>query len=202
MKIKSDNKNKINWCKYKPTMDFRSLDDFLKTWIGVLSFFVICCILAIFVWEYNALHTFLIVMFGSTIVFMRKDFLGEKLAMSTFVILITMWLATANMIALEDKKVSTIVKYDKIEYTDSTEKVIIHATEPIKKVIVLDTLSTEQYYTIKGKQDLNVSILYSPSSDFYDYKKGVVSEYRYNYLIKDDGIDWKSRLIEKDEKWF
>jgi hypothetical protein len=202
MKVKSDNKKSINWSKYKPTMNFSNLDSFLKTWLGAWTILIICWVGAYYVWDYDGLLSVILWVISGIFLTSRKDDIGEKIGFSIFLTLLVMWIATADMITVKDKVTTTIVKYEKIEYIDSTEKIIIHAKEPINKVIVVDSMSSEQYYTVKGKQDLNVSILYEPASDWYDYKNGEIGEHQYNYVIKDGVVDWKSRRFEKDEKWF
>ena len=202
MKVKSDNKKQINWKKYTPTIDLSSIDYFLKTWLGALTFFTICIIVGYYVWDYSGMLSFMFWVVGIFFITYRKDYLAEKIGFSIFIILLIIWAGTVNMFSINSKSKSTIVKYDNIEYIDSKEKIVIHAQEPINKVIVIDSISAEQYYTIKGKQDLNVSIFYKPQADYYDYKKDIVSEHLYHYVIKDGDLDWKSREIEKKEKWF
>lgn len=206
MKIKSDekkNKKPINWngVKWKPSSGW-SVDGFLQTTWGALLFAIICYVVGFFVWDTNALLSFIIMGIGVTFFLNRKDSFGEKIGFSVVVVLVFMIFATVDLMNNEKLNTETIVKYDKVEFIDSTEKLIIYAVEPVKQTIVINKMSTEQYFTVKNSTDLNISIVYTPKSDYYDYKAGKISEHNYKYKIAYDGKVWESYSFEKDEKWF
>ena len=202
MRIKSDNKKSINWNKYKPTMDFSSIGGFLQTTWGALIFAFVCYGIGFYVWETSGLIALIIMGVGVSFFLNRKDSIGDRIGMSIVIATVFVILATTNIFENKKLNTETIVKYDKIDYIDSTEKMIIYAVEPIKQTIVINKLTTETYFTVKNSKDINVSIVYTPMSDYYDYKSGKISEHDYNYKINYDGKVWEGYSFEKDEKWF
>lgn len=201
MKIKSDNRKQIDWSRYKP--DFSSFDNFINTWLGASTMFVLCWVASYFVWDYSIVVSFIFFGFANAFLFAKKDNIPEKIVLAIIIGLVFSWMASANILTHNNQIKETNVKYDKIEYIDSTEKMIVHITEPIKKVLVISDLKSEAYFTVKGRQDINVSILYQPNSDLYDYVDDEITDHDYYFKFKDGDLEWKSSVpVTKNEKWF
>jgi hypothetical protein len=101
-----------------------------------------------------------------------------------------------------DNSIESNVKYNKVEFIDSTEKIVIDVVEPMKRVIILPNIKTQEYFSIRSayaNNDINITITYTPESDFYDKKQGIISEHNYYYTINYGAEKYTSRNFSYDE---
>lgn len=106
---------------------------------------------------------------------------------------------------IEKDKV-TSVKYSNIEYIDSTEKIIVSGVYPINGILVLDNLSSKQYYTLRNKQDVNISIISKEYYDFFDFieqlDENISTPSTYSYKLEIPEVSWSNKLPDSNKKLF
>ncbi len=202
MNIKSNSKKqgpgvlKSAWSRFKETLPGYGLG--MKSLVLVASITI-----AAGVWQYSGMFSVFSVMVG-LILIAQDDHnnigVVEKSMFIFFSIIVVFIFGSMNVYHTTPAPIT--IKYSKLTFTDSTEKLIIFMTYPEVKTIN-QPLSTTEYYTLKEQQDnIEMTIGESGEYDHWDmllHKKDKafdIEEYTYSFTIKAGG-----KTIENKYWW-
>ena len=199
---------------------------FLKSaWLGFLevlpeatgalktAIFLGGIIAAYFMWDYSGMIALFFVVLGGILIVQDQwgDIgIGARLSFTLIAVVIVFWMGLSDVYFTQEKTIK--VKYSKLIFTDSTEKIIIFMTYPEKRT-VNQPLNTTQYYTLKDQED-NIT-MYITEKGTYDHWSMLdakdnndtsnpdVSEYSYGFTINSpaEAISNDDWLKSKDRKF-
>ncbi len=145
--------------------------------LGKLTIMVAAFSFAAWAWSYSGMLSVFLVVFGFILIVQDEwNDIGffSRMWFTLFAGLGVLMLGSPNMYHTNKNEMK--VEYSKLTFTDSTEKIIIFMTSPVKQTIN-QPLSTEEYYTLKETQDdINMTITESGEYDHWSMLRGRESE--------------------------
>lgn len=154
---------------------------------------VVAITLSAMVWSFSGMASLFLIVFGFILIVQDQwgnIGIGSRVLFTFFALIGTFILGIPNIYHTPDNVME--VKYSKLTFTDSTEKIIIFMTHPVKRTIN-QPLSTTEYYTLKEhRNDLNMTITESAEYDHWSMLNGrengeeamQLEEYTYAFTIK------------------
>jgi len=164
--------------------------------------FLMFTFLSNYVWSYSGIISVFIFAVGIGYLF-GSDYDNES--KTVFIIITSIILfgfSTMNIYSINYKPIK--VKYSKVSFTDSTEKIVFYMTYPTHDTIVL-TPSTKKYYTAReiGK-DFNLTITTKGEFDHISKLRGnnTIEKYTYTLNVKSGNFNLSTKWKESTTKLF
>lgn len=149
---------------------------------------------AYYAWSYSGILTLWLVVIGIWINVLKDNYDARTeqvitVVLTTFALLI---LSSTNVYSIDNKEID--VNYSKLEFTDSTERMVVHMIVPHKRVEVISNWSSSDYYTAKTNKDsVKIKIIEVGEHDHLSkvFENRKVEEYTYRLVVTFDGGSYK-----------
>ena len=204
MNIKSNSKKPS-----KVTSFFKSTWSLIKDIVSGLGtskyfvFFLIMTISSYFAWDYSGMLSVWLALMAIIIPMQRDTWepMADHILLIIISSLVFIILSSMNVFDKENQIIN--VEYSKIEFTDSTERMVVYMSKPVKRVEVVADWTSSDYYTAKSNKDsIKIWITETASFDHIDKvaNDNHIEEYNYRLDITYDGGAYDNKMWITDEK--